>query len=855
MRALPFARLPLRLAAAAVLFLPTAAFGLEALSIDPAWVPKSTPPASAPATIRGIGFTPTTTVTFDAVSATVTFVDSRTLQVQVPTSATGKVSTVTVTDGASSDILFPFIYTNKNLYVSSAGNDSNNGTSPATPKRNISSAIDATSTTVTNLIRVTAGRFGDNQLGLPTGTVLAGGYNPTFTTRNPDLNVSEVDSAEFGFNLRSFGLDAKVVVDGLTFMGGLRDGANGGSLEFVGDDVVVSNSVIVGNTSSAMGGGIYLGFTPTFGGRTTISNNVIIGNRSHAGAGGGIVIYPLYTSGNPLNVEITDNYIVGNRSYLSRGGGVGIRTNSFYGYNQLDLKMVDNSILGNSAKAGAGVSFTLSTHTDGITFLSRNNVIGQNKTPGDGGGLTVGGVGSFTGSLVSSTIASNTAGVGSGAGLTISAGVNVSPPLSIHDLILWGNVLDDSSGPMSLTYSDVGGGGLPGAGNISSDPTFVKGLRGRFYLGQNDPNEPVSPAIDVGSDTAALTGNDGLTTAADGTADAGMVDMGAHFKPAPADSPDPIQLLRLDPPTGDTMGNDWVLLRGTGFDPGARANFGSGEATTTIYINSNKILAQPAAHTPGTVTVTVTNPDDTADNIPGGYRFLDNTPPVWPTTTGAQSAASPLDCVRSVIVDWNPAADLLSSPAKYEVYRGPCAFVAGASPPCTDWFDFIPSAANLLATTAEMSYIDTAFASGGADPHFIYIVRAVDSASPLNRELNFSKRVATATKNTSDTTPPAPVGETLDLPIAGSGFIDWGFSRGAVAYRLYRQTNAAAYATPASLTALITLTAANNDGDGDGLVDTEYTDVANPVPGQAFFYKVTSLDPCNVEGKTQDLLP
>src|SRR5262245_4162139 len=80
-----------------------AAAGIEALSIDPAFVPKNTAPASAPAVIRGIGFTPTTTVKFDGVSASVTLVNSRTLNVQIPTSAVGKEARIVVADGADSD--------------------------------------------------------------------------------------------------------------------------------------------------------------------------------------------------------------------------------------------------------------------------------------------------------------------------------------------------------------------------------------------------------------------------------------------------------------------------------------------------------------------------------------------------------------------------------------------------------------------------------------------------------------------------------------------------------------------------------------------------------------------------------
>ncbi|HET9481938.1 MAG TPA: IPT/TIG domain-containing protein, partial [Candidatus Polarisedimenticolia bacterium] len=755
--------------------------------------------------------------------------------------------------GSASDDLYPFIYTDKNLYVSETGDNGNNGLSPGAAKRTIRSAIDASTGAPTYLIRVTGGRFGDNSLPLPNGAVLAGGYDPTFATRNTNVHVSEVDSGQFGFNLRSFGLDAKVVVDGLTFINGLRDGSSGGSIEFVGDQVVLSNSVILGNVTSSMGGAVYLGFSTSYGGRTTLTNNVIIGNRAFGGAGGGVVIYPIYTSGNDIDVAITDNFIVGNRSFNARGGGVAVQTNSFYGYNLVGLKMAGNTIMGNHARAGAGVDLNLASHSDTVDLMADNNVVATNKAYGEGGGLTVVGLGALSGQITGSTVAANAAGTGTAAGLTINSTVEVSPAFEARDLILWGNVSDDSTGEMSLSFSDVGGGAPPGSGNISADPVFRKGLRGSYYLSQNDPGQPTSAALDAGSDTAEATSNEAQTTAVDGTPDAGVVDMGAHFETAPPDSTDPLQIVRVDPASGDMSGTDWVAVRGTGFDPGARVNFGTPEAVHTIYVSSGMILAQPPPRAAITVGVTVTNPDLTSVTKANGFRYLDNMPPVWQTTVGAQSAESPLDCIRSVIVDWNEADDLMTPPVRYEVHRLLCDPSPGAPQPCVNYLDFIPNATTRIATTSMLSFIDTTVTqSGQTDPQYMYLVRAIDSHTPVNRELNLAKRHAIASRNVSDTTPPAAVGDTLLMP--GGGLLDWGFSRGAVAYRVYRQTDPSVYANPAALSPLITLTTANNDLDMDGVVDSRHTDAGIPVPGQIYFYKVTALDPCNVETK-DELLP
>ncbi len=516
------------LALTASVLLAAPASAMEALSIYPAWVPKSTAPASAVSTIRGIGFDPAVTVTFDGVSAAVTWVNSRTLTVQAPTSAAGKIARVVVTNpGGASDDLYPFIYTDTKIYVSSMGSDSNNGSSPANAKRTIRAGIDQASGSLTNLILVTSGRFGDNMLPVPNGTVLAGGYDLTFTTRNPDVNVSEVDSGQFGFNLRSFGLDAKVVVDGLTFINGLRDGSSGGSIEFVGDQTVLSNSVIVGNVTSSMAGAVYIGFTPAYGGRVAINNNVIIGNRAFGGPGGGITIYPLYTSGQSIDVAISDNYIVGNRTFRSRGGGVAFQTNSFYGYNNMSLRMAGNTVAGNRAMAGAGIDLNLSTQTDRVDLRADNNLVFGNIATGNGGGFSVVGLGRLDGTLSGSTIASNSAF--QNAGLAFDPGVLTEPTFSATDLIVWDNMSGDRFGPIPLSFTDTGGGVPSGTGNISEDPLFRKGLRGPYYLAQNDPNVPVSGAVDAGSDQVAAAGNEGLTTSADGMADTGLVDMGMHY--------------------------------------------------------------------------------------------------------------------------------------------------------------------------------------------------------------------------------------------------------------------------------------------------------------------------------------
>jgi len=831
---------------------PSAAVPLEAFAINPAWVPSNTAPASAPATIRGIGFTPTTTVAFDGVAAAVTFVDSRTLQVLVPTSATGKVANIVVSDGSQSDRIYPFLYTDSICYVRTTGNDASDCETTAGAVRTLTAAL--TKIMGTGFpgsfpeVRVAGGVYNESQIAIQSSVVVAGGWNDAFTQRQPDQLVTVIDAGRAGFALRTLGLDTKQVLDNVTVRNGVRDGLGGGGFIISGDNAVITNSVFVGNTSSARGGGIYATFSAAYGGRPIISKNVLLGNRSFsATAGGGIGIYPIYTQGQVIDFAISDNYILGNRSFTNRGGGIGLGTAATYAYNTMKISVVGNVIGGNRSASGAGAAFLVQSGSDHLDLEFDNNLLFGNISNGEGGGLLITGVGRVTGRVSGNTFAGNTAGVDGGGGIKFSPGPVYEPAFQVRNLISWGNANGNLSGLALAGFSDIGGGSA-GTGNIASDPRFRAGPMGAFYLAQ-DANG-ISPAVDSGAGSAADFAQDSLTTALTLSPDTGMVDMGFHYPVGVGPSANPITVGRVDPQTGDHGGADWVLIRGTGFDPGATATFGGVPATDSLFISDTRLLAQPASHAFGLVNVVVTNPDLTTATLVNGYQYADNLPPEWPTTTGLQQILSQQDCVRSAVLTWNPAVDAATAPVKYSIYREVCVpTVNDFRNPCTNT-GYFPGASNFVTTTTENFYVDTNFGSGGADPKYIYLVRAADSATPVpNNEFNYSKRIVVVGKVTGDTTPPSSVGNTLDVPT--STLLDWTGATGAVSYRVYRQTSASSYGTPASLTPLITLTTANNDLDLNGVTDTRYTDPTLPAAGSIFFYKITALDACNVESRSE----
>lgn len=828
------------------------AVALEVFSAVPAFADFAT--AGQQITLKGIGFTSSTSVLFDSAPASaVTRVDSRTLLVTVPTVASARLSTLHVSDPANgSDTFFPFFHTGPVYYVAKTGADNNLGTSPGSPKLTIAAALAALSGTTPTEVRVGPGVFAENQLVLPYGAVLTCGWAPGFTSRDPETHYTDLDGMGTNYIIRTGGFVTPAAVDGCTLRNGLRDGFGGGAVPIIADSPVINNNVFVGNTSTAYGGAIYFSATTTYGGRVTISNNVLVGNKSGGRGGGGVGIYTDDNNQQSVRITLSGNQIVGNRAYRAQGGGAAVMSSGYGGYTVIQFSAADNQFLFNSSLSGGGIDLTLLNVGDIMNLTANNNLVASNRSDGGGGGFSIQGLGLFDGTVKSSTIWGNAGQYQEGGGLVISDSINPSSNLTVTDLIVWGNFGGEvlGQGLTRTTYSDTGTP-VSGVGNVSIDPAFKAGPLGDFYLRQSDPNGPDSPALNSGSAQASALSVENLTTKTDLSADAGMGDMGFHYPRAGTPSPAAITFSRVDPNFGDINGGDWVLIRGRGFDPGVGVSFDGIPAEKVTYVSSTRILAQPARHSAAVVNVRVTNPDATFSQINGVYRYTDTQPPLWSTTVGLIAATTEVDCVRSVVLDWNEATDNLSPPVLYDVYRVPCDPPVNQFTPCAN-FGFVPSTAQLLATTPDTFYVDLDHPVGATDPKWIYNVRARDSASPPNREFNFGKRVSLATKITTDTIAPEPVGPTLRLISATQ--LDWDGAGGAVSYGVYRTTSASQYLNPGSIPKLALLTRLNNDLNGDGITDTTYTDAATPPPGGLFFYRISAIDPCNVEN-TNELLP
>lgn len=124
--------------------------------------------------------------------------------------------------------------------------------------------------------------------------------------------------------------------------------------------------------------------------------------------------------------------------------------------------------------------------------------------------------------------------------------------VNVKDCILWNDTPDEiflsSSPDVSLTYSVVQGG-YAGEGNIDADPLLVSGPAGDFYLSQTAAGQSEdSPCLNAGSVPAVeacfgmsqgtVCMNE-LTSRSDDVTDSGPVDIGFHYFPGNSATPTP----------------------------------------------------------------------------------------------------------------------------------------------------------------------------------------------------------------------------------------------------------------------------------------------------------------------------
>jgi hypothetical protein len=117
--------------------------------------------------------------------------------------------------------------------------------------------------------------------------------------------------------------------------------------------------------------------------------------------------------------------------------------------------------------------------------------------------------------------------------------------IAVTNSIVWNNVTTSVNHAAAVIYSCIQGG-FPGQGNISSDPQFVAGPAGAYYLPQIAAGQTVnSPCLDAGNPTSSMLIG---TTRTDQVQDAGVVDMGYHYPLGMISPQIDVTLTPLNPP-------------------------------------------------------------------------------------------------------------------------------------------------------------------------------------------------------------------------------------------------------------------------------------------------------------------
>jgi len=248
------------------------------------------------------------------------------------------------------------------------------------------------------------------------------------------------------------------------------------------------------------------------------------------------------------NLTLTDVNDPNDDEVLSIGAGLCIWS--------IDAFVSDCIISGNRA-GGSGGGIYLRGEND-IGSEIRNCLIINNAAGRDGGGISTNwtAIPTIANCTFSGNAASGIVGEPDNTGLGGALYCAYESEAIVTDSIFWNNYglkgqeiavgsgfkLDPMCGSVTVSYSNIRSSlnhlwtdpGCElnlGQGNISSDPLFVGGRNGQYYLSNAGAGQQrTSPCVNSGSDFASHVGLLGYTTRTDHIRDTGIVDMGYHYE-------------------------------------------------------------------------------------------------------------------------------------------------------------------------------------------------------------------------------------------------------------------------------------------------------------------------------------
>lgn len=356
-------------------------------------------------------------------------------------------------------------------YVSTTGNNSNDGLSWASAKRTVQAAVNAASHG--DEIRVAQGTYNES-ITINRNVALKGGFAGSGADpdeRNPDAYPTMLDGNQQGSVIRLlFNPDNRMVIEGFIIQNGLA--RQGAGISGSGGSPIIRNNVIRNNTATsedtfyaeAYGGGIYF-----YDGAPRIERNRFVNNQAvYSGEafsdvyGGAIFCY----EGSPV---IASNQFIENKSLMIGFGSLG----------------------------SGGAVFI---YTGGENAKVINNLFAKNYADGDGAGLWV-----YEGDLqvYNNTFVDNDCLLGEGAAVwSYECSLDMVNNIVAFNTSGVYQYTGESSADYNCNYFNVFydyAGLIAGGNDIYQNPGFVDYPNGDYHLTQG------SPCVDSGDDSVVLS--------------------------------------------------------------------------------------------------------------------------------------------------------------------------------------------------------------------------------------------------------------------------------------------------------------------------------------------------------------
>ncbi len=271
---------------------------------------------------------------------------------------------------AAGSLVVPQIGASTIYYVSTAGNDANDGLSWPAAKLTVQAGLNAA--TSGNEVWVAAGAY-VQCITLKDGVALYGGFaggETDLSQRNWTVNVTILDGNQVGSVVKTpSGAAQTTRIDGFTIRNGKA--STGGGVYCNYGSPTIANNTVTGNSASSSAGGIYCGYQCT----ATIANNLIAGNSASSGGG----IQCEYSS-----ATIANNAIIGNIATDTDARGAGIFCSFHASPTIVNNTIAGNTLTDSSYAEGGGIYCDYSCSPTIANTLIAFNTSGIYKESGPG---------------------------------------------------------------------------------------------------------------------------------------------------------------------------------------------------------------------------------------------------------------------------------------------------------------------------------------------------------------------------------------------------------------------------------------------------------------------------------------